>query len=127
MRTDRTAVDRATRGGESRFLVVYNRRSRKYGVRRRVEVEIGERTRRPSVAGRYASAEWVERERWDQYGIGVGGHGDRRRLLSDYGKEGHVMRKEYPVSGFGEVRYDEGRKRVVRETLERAQRQRQQG
>ena len=119
VRTDRTAVDRPQK--EKRFTVVYNRRSRKYALRRRVEVEVSERDRRPSMVGRYKSANWMERERWDMYGVGIVGHPDRRRLLSDYGKEGHPMRKDYPLTGYKEVRYDEGRKRVVREPVERAQ------
>lgn len=119
VRTDRTAVDRPQE--KKRFRVVYNRRSRKYAVRRRVSVEVSERERRPSMVGRYASANWRERERWDRFGVGVVGHPDRRRLLSDYGKEGHPMRKDYPLSGYQEVRYDEGRKRVVREPVERSQ------
>lgn len=119
VRTDRTAVDRPQK--EKRFRVVYNRRSRKYAVRRRVEVEVSERDRRPSMVGRYKGANWMERERWDMYGVGIVGHPDRRRLLSDYGKEGHPMRKDYPLTGYKEVRYDEGRKRVVREPVERSQ------
>lgn len=122
VRTDRTAVDRPQK--EKRFRVVYNRRSRKYAIRRRVEVEVGERERRPSMVERYKGANWMERERWDMYGVGIGGHPDRRRLLSDYGKEGHPMRKDYPLSGYKEVRYDEGRKRVVREPVERSQERR---
>lgn len=119
VRTDLTAVDRPQK--EKRFRVVYNRRSRKYAVRRRVEVEVSERDRRPSMVGRYKGANWMERERWDMYGVGIVGHPDRRRLLSDYGKEGHPMRKDYPLTGYKEVRYDEGRKRVVREPVERSQ------
>lgn len=119
VRVDRTAVDRPQK--EKRFRVVYNRRSIKYAIRRLVEVEVGERERRPTIVGRYKGANWMERERWDMFGVGIGGHPDRRRLLSDYGKEGHPMRKDYPLTGYKEVRYDEGRKRVVREPVERAQ------
>lgn len=119
VRTDRTAVDRP--GREKRFEVVYNRRSRKYGVRVRVKVGVSERERRPSRVGVYKAANWRERERWESYGIGVVGHPDRRRLLSDYGKEGFARRKDYPVSGFSEVRYDEGRKRVRSVPVERSQ------
>jgi NADH:ubiquinone oxidoreductase subunit C len=119
VRTDRTAVDRPEQ--EKRFRVVYNRRSRKYAFRRRVQVEVSERERRPSMVWRYKSANWRERERWDMYGVGISNHPDRRRLLSDYGKEGHPRRKDYPLTGYKEVRYDEGRKRVVREPVERTQ------
>ena len=119
VRTDRTAVDRPQR--ERRFRVVYQRRSRKYATRRQVEVEVNQRERRPSVCWRYAAANWRERERWESFGVGIQGHGDRRRLLSDYGKEGHIRRKDYPLSGYTEVRYDEGRKRVVSEPVQRSQ------
>ena len=119
VRTDRTAVDRPQE--KKRFRVVYNRRSRKYAFRRRVEVDVSERELRPSIVGLYKAANWRERERWDMYGVGIVGHPDRRRLLSDYGKEGHPRRKDYPLSGYKEVRYDEGRKRVVREPVERTQ------
>ena len=119
VRTDRTAVDRPER--ERRFRVVYQRRSRKYATRRRVSVEVGERETRPSVSWRYASANWMERERWESFGVPLTGHGDRRRLLSDYGKEGHMRRKDYPLSGYTEVRYDEGTKRVVSEPVQRSQ------
>ena len=119
VRTDRTAVDRPKE--EKRFRVVYNLLSRKYAVRRRVEVKVSERERRPTRTGRYKGAEWRERERWDMYGVGVEGHKDRRRLLTDYGIEGHPRRKDYPLSGYKEVRYNEARKRVGREPVERSQ------
>jgi NADH:ubiquinone oxidoreductase subunit C len=119
VRTDRTAVDIPQQ--DKRFRVVYNRRSRKYAFRRIVQVEVSERERRPSMVGRYKSANWRERERWDIYGVGIAHHPDRRRLLSDYGKEGHPRRKDYPLMGYKEVRYDEGRKRVVREPVESTQ------
>lgn len=115
VRTDRTAVDTPSEGActlQKRFTVVYNRRSRKYGFRRLVSVERGEREERPSMVGRYKGANWMERERWDMYGVGIVGHPDRRRLLSDYGKEGNPLRKDYPLSGYKEVQYSESRKRV---------------
>jgi NADH:ubiquinone oxidoreductase subunit C len=119
VRTDRTAVDRPQK--EKRFRVVYNRRSRKYAVRRRVEVEVSERERRPTMTGRYKGANWRERERWDMYGVGIEGHTDRRRLLTDYGMEGYPRRKDYPLSGYKEVRYNEARKRVGMDPVERSQ------
>jgi NADH:ubiquinone oxidoreductase subunit C len=119
VRTDRTAIDRPQQ--KKRFRVVYNRRSMKYSYRRRVQVELSERERRPSIVGRYKAANWLERERWDIFGVGIANHPDRRRLLSDYGKEGHPIRKDYPLTGYKEVRYDEARKRVVREPVERTQ------
>ena len=110
VRTDRTAVDKPSE--LNRFTVVYNRRSRKYGFRRLVSVERGERDERPSMVGRFKGANWMERERWEMYGVGIVGHPDRRRLLSDYGKEGNPLRKDYPLSGYKEVQYSESRKRV---------------
>lgn len=128
--TDRTAVDTPIK--EKRFTVVYNRRSRKYSVRRRVKVEVGARSStnsktepaRPTVTDRFKGANWREREVWDMFGVGFEGHPDRRRILSDYGIEGHPRRKDFPLTGFKEVRYDEGRKRVVREPVERSQERR---
>jgi NADH:ubiquinone oxidoreductase subunit C len=117
--TDRTCVDYPDR--EKRFTVRYNRRSLRYGVRLRVKVEVGERECIESVTGRYKAANWLERERWDMFGVGVTGHPDRRRLLTDYGFEGHPRRKDFPLTGYTEVRYDEGMKRVVSEVVERAQ------
>lgn len=119
VRTDRTAVDYPEK--EKRFEVVYNRRSRKYGVRRRVKVKVSERESVPTRTGRYKGANWRERERWDRRGVGVEGHPDRRRRRSDYGTEGHPRRKDYPRTGYQEVRYDEGRKRVRSEPVERSQ------
>jgi NADH:ubiquinone oxidoreductase subunit C len=119
VRTDRTAVDRPHK--EKRFRVVYNRRSRKHAVRRRVEVEVSERESRPTRTGRYKGANWRERERWDMFGVGIEGHTDRRRLLTDYGIEGYARRKDFPLSGYKEVRYNESRKRVSRDPVERSQ------
>lgn len=111
VRTDRTGVDNP--GSSNRLKVVYNRRSRKYGFRRLVSVERSDLDERPSIVGRYKGANWMERERWEMYGVGIVGHPDRRRLLSDYGKEGNPLRKDYPLSGYKEVEYSESRKRVV--------------
>ena len=119
IRTDRTAVDRPK--AEKRFKVVYNRRSRKYAVRRRVQVEVSEMDRRPTISGRFKGANWRERERWDMYGVGIDGHSDRRRLLTDYGMEGYPRRKDFPLTGYKEVRYNEARKRVGTEPVERSQ------
>ena len=121
--TDRRGVDNP--GKEKRFQVIYNRRSVRYGVRRRVKVEVGERERVPTVTERYKGGNWLERERWDMMGVGVEGHPDRRRILTDYGFEGHPLRKEFPLTGYKERRYDEGRKRVVREEKEMVQEMRQ--
>lgn len=119
VRTDMAVVDRPEE--PKRFTVVYNRRSRKHGVRRRVAVGVAEGEERPTRSNSYGNGEWLEREIWDMYGVKVKGHKDRRRLLSDYGEEGYPRRKDYPVSGYKERRYDEGRKRVVAEGRELGQ------
>lgn len=117
--TDLTAVDYPERA--QRFDVVYNRLSVRYGTRLLVKVRVDELQSVPSRTGRYQSANWMERERWDMFGIGVEGHPDLRRILTDYGFEGHPMRKDFPLTGFTEVRYDEAAKRVVSEPLELTQ------
>lgn len=117
--TDVTAVDYPERG--KRFEVVYNRLSVRYGRRRRVKVRVSEVERVPTRTGRYKAANWIERERWDRFGVGVEGHPDRRRILTDYGFEGHPRRKDYPLTGYTEVRYDTREKRVVSEPVELSQ------
>jgi NADH dehydrogenase (ubiquinone) Fe-S protein 3 len=117
--TDMTAVDYPDR--EKRFEVVYNRRSVRYGVRLVVKTRVNELEAVPSRTSRYKAANWRERERWDMFGIGVEGHPDLRRLLTDYGFEGSPRRKDYPLTGYTEVRYDESMKRVVSEPLELTQ------
>jgi NADH dehydrogenase (ubiquinone) Fe-S protein 3 len=117
--TDVTAVDYPERA--QRFEVVYNRRSVRYGVRLLVKTRVDELETVPTRTGRYKSANWMERERWDMFGIGVEGHPDLRRILTDYGFEGHPMRKDFPLTGYTEVRYDETRKRVVSEPGELTQ------
>lgn len=117
--TDVTAVDYPERA--QRFEVVYNRLSVRYGVRLLVKVRVNELESVPTRTGRYKSANWMERERWDMFGIGVEGHPDLRRILTDYGFEGHPMRKDFPLTGYTEVRYDEAMKRVVSETVELTQ------
>jgi len=116
---DVASVDYPTR--EPRFEVVYMRLSVHYNTRCRVKVRTDERTRVPSLTGLYQSADWMEREVWDMFGIGFEGHPDRRRILTDYGFEGYPLRKDFPLSGYTEVRYDEAEKRVVCEPLERMQ------
>jgi NADH:ubiquinone oxidoreductase subunit C len=117
--TDLTAVDYPDRA--QRFEVVYNRRSVRYGVRVLVKTRVDELQAVPTRTGRYKAANWMERERWDRFGIGVEGHPDLRRLLTDYGFEGHPMRKDFPLTGYTEVRYDETAKRVVSEPVELSQ------
>ncbi len=100
-----------------RFDVVYNLLSLKHNQRIRVKVRTDEMTPVPSVAGVYKAAGWFEREAWDLYGILFSDHPDLRRLLTDYGFEGHPMRKDFPLTGFVELRYDDEQKRVVYEPV----------
>ncbi len=104
-----------------RFDVVYHLLSLGHNQRIRVRTETDERTPVPSVAGVFKSAGWFEREAWDMYGIMFSGHPDLRRLLTDYGFEGHPLRKDFPLTGYVEVRYDEVEKRVVYEPVELVQ------
>jgi len=104
-----------------RFEVVYNLLSLTNNLRIRVKVPTDEATAVPSVASIYRSAGWFEREAWDLYGIFFSDHDDLRRLLTDYGFEGHPMRKDFPLTGYVEVRYDEEQKRVVYEKVKLTQ------
>ncbi len=106
---------------EKRFDVVYHLLSPRQNVRIRVKVTTDETTPIPSVTAVYPGANWYEREAYDLYGILFTGHPDLRRLLSDYGFEGHPLRKDFPLSGFVEVRYDDEQKRVVYEPVHLAQ------
>ncbi|MFC3051125.1 NADH-quinone oxidoreductase subunit C [Kordiimonas pumila] len=100
-----------------RFDVVYHLLSLEFNQRIRVKVETDEDTPVPSVIDVFPSAGWFEREAWDMYGIFFSGHPDLRRMLTDYGFQGHPLRKDFPVSGYVEVRYSEEEKRVVYEPL----------
>ncbi len=102
---------------EERFEVVYNLLSVTQNQRIRVKVSTDEATPVPSVSGVFSTAGWFEREAWDMYGIAFSDHPDLRRLLTDYGFEGHPMRKDFPLTGYVEVRYDEEQKRVVYEPV----------
>jgi NADH-quinone oxidoreductase subunit C len=102
---------------DPRFDVVYNLLSPKHNQRIRVKAAIDEETPVPSVTGVFNSAIWFEREAWDMYGIFFSDHPDLRRLLTDYGFEGHPLRKDFPLTGYVEVRYDEDQKRVVYEPV----------
>lgn len=86
-----------------------------------MKVRVDELQAVPTRTGRYEAANWRERERWDMFGVGVEGHPDLRRILTDYGFEGHPMRKDFPLTGYTEVRYDEAAKRVVSEPVELSQ------
>jgi NADH-quinone oxidoreductase subunit C len=101
----------------SRFEVVYNLLSLKHNVRLRVKVAAAEDQPVPSIAGLHSTAGWFEREAWDLYGIYFADHPDLRRILTDYGFEGHPLRKDFPLTGYVEVRYDIEQKRVVYEPV----------
>jgi NADH-quinone oxidoreductase subunit C len=101
-----------------RFDVVYHLLSPRLNHRVRVKVQTDEDTPVPSVTGVFRGADWFEREAYDLFGILFSGHPDLRRILTDYGFEGHPLRKDFPLTGFVEVRYDDEAKRVVYEPLE---------
>lgn len=108
---DITAVDYP--GREQRFDVVYHLLSPRLNQRIRVKVMTDEVTPVPSVIEVFRGADWFERETYDLYGVLFTGHPDMRRILTDYGFEGHPLRKDFPMTGFVEVRYDDEQKRVV--------------
>ena len=112
---DVTAVDWPQR--EQRFDVVYHFLSPKLNARVRVKVTTDETTPVPSIISEFPGADWFERETYDLYGVLFTGHPDLRRLLTDYGFEGHPLRKDFPLTGFVEVRYDDAEKRVVYEPV----------
>lgn len=117
--TDICGVDYPQR--EKRFDVVYHLLSPRQNVRIRLKVMTDEATPVPSVTPVYPGADWFEREAYDFYGIRFTGHPDLRRILTDYGFEGYPLRKDFPLTGFVEVRYDDERKRVVYEPVRLAQ------
>jgi NADH-quinone oxidoreductase subunit C len=106
---------------EKRFEVVYNLLSLQHNRRVRVKLAADEATAVPSATGLFSTAGWFEREAWDLYGIIFAGNRDLRRLLTDYGFEGHPMRKDFPLTGYVEVRYDEEQKRVIYERVKLTQ------
>ena len=101
-----------------RFDVVYHLLSLKKNLRIRVTAHVGEEEPIPSVTGVFNAAQWFEREAYDMYGIYFSDNPDLRRILTDYGFEGHPFRKDFPLTGYIEVRYDESQKRVVYEPVE---------
>jgi NADH-quinone oxidoreductase subunit C len=113
--TDICGVDWPAR--EKRFDVVYHLLSPKQNVRVRLKVQTDETTPVPSLCGVYPGANWFEREAYDLYGILFSGHPELRRLLTDYGFEGYPLRKDFPLTGFVEVRWDDELKRVVYEPV----------
>jgi len=112
---DITAVDRPER--VMRFDVVYHLLSLKQNMRIRVKCLTDEETPVPSVVEVFKSAGWFERETWDMYGVMFAGNPDLRRILTDYGFEGHPLRKDFPLTGHVELRYDDEKKRVVYEPV----------
>ena len=116
---DITAVDWP--GRVPRFDVVYHFLSPRHNRRIRVKVETDETTPVPSIIEIFPGASWFERETYDLYGVLFTGHPDMRRILTDYGFEGHPLRKDFPLTGFVEVRYDDEQKRVVYEPVRLSQ------
>lgn len=116
---DITAVDNPER--KHRFEVVYSLLSVRTAQRLRVLVSVAEGEPLSSVTSLYSSAGWYERELWDRFGVVITGHPDLRRRLTDYGFRGHPLRKDFPVTGYTEVRYHDGTKRIVYESVSLSQ------
>ncbi len=102
---------------EKRFEVVYQLLSLKYNKRVRVKVRASEDSLVPSVVKVFSSANWLEREVFDMYGVHFDGHPDLRRILTDYGFDGYPLRKDFPLTGYTEVRYDDDKKSIVYEPV----------
>ncbi|XP_069888441.1 NADH dehydrogenase [ubiquinone] iron-sulfur protein 3, mitochondrial [Dipodomys merriami] len=117
--SDLTAVDIPTR--QNRFEIVYNLLSLRFNSRVRVKTYTDELTPLESSVSVYKASNWYEREIWDMFGVFFANHPDLRRILTDYGFEGHPFRKDFPLSGYVELRYDDEVKRVVAEPVELAQ------
>lgn len=113
---DVTAVDWVER--QPRYDVVYHFLSLTHNLRMRLKLEVSEMDLIPTATEIYPSANWFEREVWDMFGLVFSGHPDLRRLLTDYGFDGHPLRKDFPLTGYVELRYDEGEKRIVQEPVE---------
>ena len=109
--SDITAVDYPTK--DQRFEIVYNLLSVRHNSRIRVKTYADEATPVPSITSLYDGANWYEREVYDLYGVFFVGHPDLRRIMTDYGFEGHPLRKDFPLTGYTEIRYDEEKKRIV--------------
>ena len=112
---DITAVDFPEK--EQRFRIVYLLLSHEFNTRVLIEFDISEGEKVPSLTKIFPSANWMEREVFDMYGIKFKNHPDLRRILTDYGFEGHPLRKDFPLTGFNEVRYSEKEKKVVYEPV----------
>ncbi len=113
--TDVTAVDYPER--DERFDVVYHFMSPHLNQRIRIKLTTDDAMPVPSITGVFRGADWFERETYDLYGVLFSDHNDLRRILTDYGFDGHPLRKDFPVTGFVQVKYDEERKRVVYEPV----------
>ena len=112
---DLTAVDYPER--KNRFEMIYQMLSMQNNMRLRIVASVGEGQTVPSVTGVFMAANWAEREVWDMFGIFFAGHPDLRRLLTDYGFEGHPLRKDFPLTGHVQVRYDDTQRRVINEPV----------
>ena len=112
-------------GREQRFDVVYHFLSMPQNQRVRVKIAVAEDQVVASITGLHPSADWYEREVFDMYGVMFSGHPDLRRILTDYGFRGHPLRKDFPTTGYVEVRYDETSKRVIQEPVKLVQDYRQ--
>lgn len=119
MIADITAVDYPTR--DMRFEIVYNMLSVRHNSRIRVKTYADEARPVPSITSLYDGANWYEREVYDMFGVFFVGHPDLRRIMTDYGFDGHPLRKDFPLTGYTEIRYDEEKKRIVVEPLELTQ------
>ncbi|MHA3914709.1 NADH-quinone oxidoreductase subunit C [Halovulum sp. GXIMD14793] len=120
---DITAVDYPAR--EKRFEVVYHFLSMTQNQRIRVKLSVRDGELVPSITSVFPAADWYEREVFDMYGVMFSGHPDLRRILTDYGFQGHPLRKDFPTTGYVEVRYDEAEKRVIYEPVDLVQDYRQ--
>jgi NADH-quinone oxidoreductase subunit C len=116
---DVTAVDYPER--PERFELVYHLLSMNLNLRVRVKVPVAEGVPVPTITGVHICADWFEREVWDMFGIYFSDHPDLRRILTDYGFDGHPLRKDFPLTGYVEMRYDEAQKRVIYEPVKLAQ------
>lgn len=101
-----------------RFEVIYNLLSIFYNNRLSIKIKVNETTQLPSITSIFTSANWWERELWDMFGISFTNHPDLRRILTDYGFQGHPLRKDFPLTGFFEIRYNERLKRITMDFLE---------
>lgn len=121
MLVDITATDYPEREKDERFEILYNLLSPSMNVRVLVKIYTGENVPVPTASIHFSSAVWYEREIWDMYGIMFEDHPDLRRILTDYGFDGHPLRKDFPLSGHVEMRYDEEQGKVVYEPVKLSQ------